>query len=150
MKQIQIFKNRLFLWIIALAVILGTIYGVYLRQTTGITLHSNGQAYHLAVAKTESVQEKGLGDRESMPVNQGMLFIFDAPAVRCFWMKDMHFPLDIIWLNSAKQVVFIESKVSQNTYPQSFCPPELAKYVIELNAGQAATANIQIGQTLSF
>jgi hypothetical protein len=136
--------------IICLAVISGAVYGIYLRQTAGITLRASGQAYHLASAKTEAVQEKGLGDRASMPADQGMLFIFNTQAVRCFWMKDMHFSLDIIWLNSAKQVVFIEPKASPDTYPQSFCPPELAEYVIELNTGQAAVANIRIGQTLSF
>jgi uncharacterized membrane protein (UPF0127 family) len=118
------------------------------RQTT--ILDFRGQQRTLLVAQTSQQLETGLGGRASLPLNEGMLFIFDTPAVQCFWMKDMHFPLDIIWLNASKEVIYIQPDVSPNTYPQSFCPPFPAQYVIELNNGQVRTLGLVVGNRLEF
>ncbi len=113
-------------------------------------MHINGHAYTLLVASTPTTQMKGLGDRPSLKINDGMVFPFNSAATRCFWMKDMHFPIDIIWLGVHKSVVYIEANVSPDTYPEVFCPTQPAQYVIELNAGQAKVAGINIGQTVYF
>ena len=113
-------------------------------------LDANGHKYYLLVAKTTAAQAKGLGDRASMPANQGMLFVFSGEAPRCFWMKDMHFSLDMIWLNHTKTVVAMQNNVSPATYPHIFCPDQPAEYVIELLAGQAKAAGVKQGQQLSF
>lgn len=110
----------------------------------------NGITYTLQVASTPQALTKGLGGRASMPKHAGMIFIFAQPAIQCFWMKDMHFPLDMIWLNGHKQVVAVKEDVSPKTYPKMFCPAQFAQYVIELNAGQVKAAAIHTGQTLSF
>lgn len=113
-------------------------------------LDANGKKYLLEIVTTDTERSKGLGDREAMPANQGMLFVFEGVAVQCFWMKDMHFSIDIIWLDAEKRVVHIEKGVSPETYPRTFCPSKPAKYVIELNAGEASRASIRPGQKLSF
>lgn len=115
-----------------------------------VVLKSNNKRYVLQVAKTRSAQALGLGKRASLPENQGMLFVFQQPAVQCFWMKDMHFPIDMIWVSSSKRVEHIESNVSPKSYPHTFCPNVQARYVIELNAGQAKKAGIRTGRLLSF
>lgn len=120
------------------------------RHTSADTLFVNGRSFSLEVASTEQSRELGLGNRSSLPTDHGMLFVFDHAAPECFWMKDMHFPLDIIWLTSDKKVVHIEHSVSPSTYPNSFCPVEPVKYVIELNAGMANNVDIRIGQPLDF
>lgn len=107
-----------------------------------------GKTVKLDIARSEEARAKGLGGRESMANNQGMLFVFDKPAVECFWMKDMRFSIDIIWLNTAKQVVHVERNLSPETYPASYCPKLPAKYVVELNAGQADKLGISTGDTL--
>lgn len=114
------------------------------------TLLSGTHRYALEVAVTPEAQEKGLGGRKTMTKDDGMLFLFAGEDKRCFWMKDMHFSLDIIWLNDAKEVVHIEPNVSPGSYPEDFCPNEPARYVIELRAGQARAAGIREGQTLTF
>ena len=119
-----------------------------MQPRTDLTV--NGYRYHLLVATTPATQAKGLGDRASLPLNEGMLFVFPDEGVRCFWMKNTHFPLDIIWLNAHKQVVHMEANVSPATYPNAFCPPQVARYVIELNAGQAQRAGMQLGQVFTF
>ena len=120
------------------------------RHTSADTMLVNGRSFSLEVAQTEHARELGLGTRASLPADHGMLFVFDHVAPECFWMKDMHFPLDIIWVSSDKKVVHIEQNVSPSTYPNSFCPVEPVKYVIELNAGMAARADIRAGESLDF
>ncbi|MEK7152525.1 MAG: DUF192 domain-containing protein [Patescibacteria group bacterium] len=108
-----------------------------------------GTVYYLDKATNTPQLEKGLGGRLSMPRNQGMLFVFDTEKKQCFWMKDMRFSLDIIWVNAQKRIVHIEHGVSPKTYPKIFCH-EITKYVIELNAGEAARADLHSGQVLNF
>lgn len=104
--------------------------------------------YTLKAARTPVEQAQGLSDTKSLASNQGMLFINDTVDQRCFWMKDMLYPLDIIWLDSKKTVVHIEKNLSPDSYPQAFCID--AQYVIELNAGEADKSGITDGQVLSF
>lgn len=85
-----------------------------------------------------------------MAQDQGMLFVFNAPDTVCFWMKDMRFSLDIIWLDAQKEVVHIEKNVSPETFPKTYCPDKPAQYVIELNAGEAARNHLVAGHRLSF
>ena len=114
------------------------------------TLRAGTHRYTLRVAADAQARTKGLGGEHSLPATAGMLFWFTDDHTRCFWMKDMHFPLDIIWLDATKQVVHIERSVSPATYPHEFCPAAAARYVVELNAGQARAAGIREGQTLTF
>lgn len=112
------------------------------------TLQIGNRTYDLEVADTETAQDKGLGDRAGMSANHGMLFAFDQNNMHCFWMKDMEFPLDIIWASSNKQITAIESDLSPATYPQTYC--HSGQYVIELNAGVAAHDSLRIGRRLNF
>lgn len=121
------------------------------RNKANVTdLHVGGFTYSLNVADTPALRTKGLGDRVGMPVNQGMLFSYTNQDTRCFWMKDMHFSLDMIWLNAQHQVVYLQQNVSPNSFPHTFCSTSPAQYVVELDAGQAASRQIHLGQMLSF
>lgn len=104
----------------------------------------------LELATTPQAHTQGLSGRASLPPDRAMLFVFGLQDRHCFWMKDMRFPLDIVWLNQDKQVVHIETDVRPETYPQTFCPSDEALYVLELNAGKAAAGNIVVGDTLRF
>lgn len=104
----------------------------------------------LEIVDDDKSRALGLSGREYLASGSGMLFVFDSPDRQCFWMKDMKFPLDIVWLNSDKQVVYLQENVSPDSYPHNFCSDDLAQYVIELNAGQAREFGITLGQTLEF
>ncbi len=134
---------------IALALLCVTLPFVFYKPA-GTVLHVAGTAYQLTIASTPTARQAGLGGRPTMSQTSGMLFVFGKPAVECFWMKDMQFPLDIIWVNPAKQVVHLERQVAPNTYPKTFCPSTPAKYVIELRAGETAKQHVVIGQKLDF
>jgi len=105
---------------------------------------------HYETAETSEAQAEGLSGRDSLAANAGMLFIYPEPSNHCFWMKDMKFPLDIIWLNENKRVVTIEEDVKPETYPKSFCPDLPAMYVIEVNAGTVNKAGVHKGDQLQF
>jgi len=104
------------------------------------------------LAETQAQWSQGLSGRDSMSSNHGMLFIFNHESKWGFWMKDMKFPLDIIWFSSDRKVVYIK----QNLLPCSpdncpvFTPPVDALYVLEVNAGFVETHNISLDDTFTF
>jgi uncharacterized membrane protein (UPF0127 family) len=104
--------------------------------------------YTLEVATTAADQEKGLGDRSMMSRDHGMVFPFMTESQQCIWMKDMRFPIDMIWVDSAKKVTHVERNVSPATYPRTYCFD--GQYVIELNADEAARTHLHTGQHLTF
>jgi uncharacterized membrane protein (UPF0127 family) len=111
-------------------------------------LYAGNTSYRLLVASSDSEQARGLGNRASLPRDEGMLFPSYKTGQQCFWMKDMQFPLDIIWVDSNKKVTHIERNLSPSTYPRNYCA--LGQYVIELNAGQANASGLKIGDVIQF
>lgn len=99
----------------------------------------------LDMVDTESERRLGLGGRESMPKNHGMLFVFEENAEHGIWMKDMKFSIDIVWLNEYSEVIYIERNISPSTFPKVFGPQKPSRYVIEFNAGFLERNNIKIG-----
>lgn len=91
-------------------------------------------------------------NRENLPLDQAMLFIFSAEARHGFWMKNTLIPLDIIWLDKNQKVVFI----NKNTPPCGQEPCEIIKpdrdalYVLEINAGLADKTKLETGDKMTF
>jgi uncharacterized protein len=117
-------------------------------RTTALKV--GGQLIDLDIADSPVLQERGLGGRTSLDAGHGMVFPYSGPGQRCFWMKDMTFSIDIIWLDTAKKVGHIEKNLSPDTYPQSYCPDVDAQYVVELQAGASDKLGIVPGDTLAL
>jgi uncharacterized membrane protein (UPF0127 family) len=111
-------------------------------------LSAGGHQYILEPVATVEEQAKGLGQRAGLPRDRGMIFIYPAEQRLCFWMKDMQFPIDMIWVSTDKRVAAVEADVAPDTYPRAYC--HTGRYVIELNAGEADRAQLQAGQQLHF
>ena len=94
------------------------------------------------VADTNEKRTRGLSGRQSLSENHGMLFIFDYENNWGIWMKDMRFPIDIIWADSRGKIITIARNVSPGTFPNAFYPAAPARYVLELPAGETATRGI--------
>ena len=135
--------------IILIILVLISLVILYFRDT-GPVLRINNQSVSLIIADTEEERDKGLGDRESMPDNTAMLFVFDVSDTYAFWMKDMKFPIDIVWLDENKRVVHIVESAMPESYPENFIPPQKSLYVIELNAGLVSKYGIKVGNILNF
>lgn len=102
------------------------------------------------IVDDEEERSRGLGWRKDLPKDSGMLFVFETPARYSFWMKDMFFPIDIIWVDENKEIVAISKNISPETYPESFSPSESVKYVLEVNAGWAEENGVKIGDSVEF
>lgn len=102
------------------------------------------------VADTSEERARGLSGRENLSENQGMLFIFESADYHSFWMKDMIFAIDIIWIGEDKKIVDITKNAKQESYPASFRPKSPAKYVLEVNAGFSDRHKIKIGDLVLF
>lgn len=110
----------------------------------------NGQKLDVTVASTSEARDKGLGGRERLASNQGMLFEFATASKYCFWMQDMKFSIDMIWLDQNKKVVSVKENATPESYPEAFCPDEDAQYVLEVPAGSAKQWNIKEGDQAQF
>lgn len=108
--------------------------------------------FNIELASTVEEQKRGLTFRENLDLDKGMLFVFKKEAKHSFWMKNTLIPLDIIWINKNKEVVFI----SQDAQPcekdpcPSIMPNKEAKYVLEINAGISKNIGLDIGDKISF
>jgi len=119
-------------------------------STAEITLA--GANLTVELATTLSAQERGLSGLPSLPSDEGMLFVFDHADYWGFWMINMSFPLDIIWFNSARQVVWTEPDLKP--CPSYDCPVVMpnvkSMYVLEVNAGFIVAHHITLGTIFSF
>jgi hypothetical protein len=136
---------------IVLIILCGVIvFNLYSDSTTigSVTVH--GTEIRVEVADTVSTRTQGLSGRETLPENMGMLFVFDVSGVYGFWMKDMLFPIDIIWIDKNKTVVHIRKGVSPDTYPSSFSSMKKALYVLEIKAHLSDELNIREGDVIEI
>ena len=97
------------------------------------------------IAESPAEKQKGLSGRNFMRKNSGMLFIFSQPDFYPFWMKDMEFPIDIIWLDENLQIINIEKNITPDTFPKKFMPRLPAKYALEVNGGWSDKNEVKEG-----
>ena len=144
--------KKLILVSLVVTLTLAIVAGQSLYQTKSTHIIIERVLLTVDLAETPAAQERGLSGRSSMPSDYGMLFIFNDENYWGFWMSDMRFPLDIIWFNSNRQAVFIESNLSPCS-PQNcpiYTPTARARYVLEVNAGFVAAHQITYGTSFSF
>src|SRR3989338_1806519 len=79
--------------------------------------------------------QQSLSGRSGLAEGEGMLFVFPQDGKYGFWMKDMRFSIDILWLNASGMVVYMAQNVSPDSFPKSFESDVPARYVLELPAG---------------
>ena len=118
---------------------------------------SIGEAtYAVDLAVLPEERQQGLSGRESMPLDSGMLFVFEEDRVLQFWMKEMHFPLDIIWIDAQCSLLEVATNVptpppnaGNDDIPREHSPSP-ARFVLEVNAGEAARNGLQAGDQIEF
>lgn len=116
-----------------------------------ITLSENPNpiVLDIEIAKNEDDRMRGLMYRQSLPENAGMLFIFNDEEPRSFWMKNTFIPLDIIYINSRKEIVSIQ-KYTQPKSTYAIPSEKPAMYVLEVNAGFTDKNGINPGDNIDF
>jgi len=146
MKMLQ----KVLLFIAVLVVFLVIFDAIFHNNPSKMDVVLGGKTFIMDIADTPALQEQGLSGRTQLADNAGMIFIFSTPDEYGFWMKDMNFPLDIIWLSPDKHVVFMEKSLTPQTYPTIYYPTSPASYVLEISAGEADALNLKIGDTVNF
>ena len=107
----------------------------------------NNNPFNLYIALTEYETQKGLMFIKELNETSGMIFIFDKPQVKHFWMKNTFIPLDILFINEDFKIVNIH-KCAQPLDETPISSKIPVKYIIELNCGIVDTYNIKIGDTI--
>ena len=112
-----------------------------------------GQRYEVEIADSDASRAQGLMFRDSMPANHGMLFIHDYEEPQAYWMKNTRIPLDILYFDTGRKLVSQQRDVPPCSAGDA-CPiypsNAPARYVLELNAGQAAKLKLQDGSEIRF
>lgn len=114
-----------------------------------ITFNEKAPLRVTVVSESRDLQ-RGLSGRESLGPTEGMLFVFPADGYHGIWMKDMRFPIDIIWVDARGVIVDIAPAVRPDTYPKTFEPKVPARFVIETNAHYAESLGIQVGDSVQI
>jgi uncharacterized protein len=113
-----------------------------------VKMKIGSRTFVVEVARSHAQQEKGLMQRDSLPADHGMIFIFPRQEVQGFWMKNTRFPLDILFLDTAGKVVSIRQMQAYDENTTSSTMP--ARYAIELSAGAAAGSGVKVGDVLEI
>ncbi len=147
-------KRILFLALMALLLISGALLFNAPKDTEIIEVRfPNGSKLQAEVAETPEKLLFGLAFRETLPEDQGMLFLFEESGLHKVWTKQYQFNVDMIWVNESKHVVHIvKAAVPCVSDPCEWYgpPPERARYLIEANSGFVDRAEVAEGQELVF
>lgn len=138
--------------IVAVAVLLGVGYLLWQMnmQQQAVGLHH--QTYYVSIARTPEELQRGLSGTDSLAANRGMLFVFPKEDKWAIWMKDMKYPIDIVWLDKDAVVNYMVKNAQPSSYNDAdptkstqFAPDKPARYVIELPSGTIERTGIVIG-----
>jgi uncharacterized protein len=103
----------------------------------------------IEIADTPAARETGLMYRNHLDESSGMLFVFHTPDVLSFWMKNTELPLDMIFADADRRVVWIVAKAEPySTHPVG--PATASQYVLEVNGGFAEDHGVEVGDHLDF
>lgn len=125
------------------------------RLPVGIaSLEIKGKTFQVEVADNFASRAQGLSFRESIEEDRGMLFVFPEAGMHGFWMKDMDFPIDIIWIQDDVIVGFSENAIPEPEKSlidlQLYYPPRDVQKVLEVKAGVVKKFGFQVGDKVSF
>jgi uncharacterized protein len=128
-------------------------YQTELRHDAKILIGSS--EISVQTAKTSEEKAKGLSGKKFLNEDEGMVFVFLNKTYPAFWMIDMNFPIDIIWI-SEDTIVHIDENVPPPEPEQNeknlplYRPPEAINYVLEVNAGFSQKNGIKVGDKVDL
>ena len=139
--------------LIAITIILVGIFSIwfYSRHPLQTTVAVRNSTFIVDIAITAKEKEIGLGYRESLPSDHGMLFVYDHKEIYSYWMRNMKFPIDIVWIDD-RTIVDITKNVPVSGKPVSelpiYHPIVPADKVLEINAGLSDRYGIFVGDKI--
>lgn len=141
-----------FFWIVLLVLFAGIFVWVFsLPKSAGVlanhkTIQIGGGTIRAELALTLEQQKQGLSGRTSLAPNTGMLFDFGNSSKWGIWMKDMNFPIDVLWITDNFKISDIVENMTPASYPQAYLPSVPVRYVLEIPSGGVQKYGIKVGQ----
>ena len=158
--DMRLFMDKKIITIIAVFIVVCAGYLVlFSKKVSDVTIERPFVTVHdkniyVTLARTPDEQRRGLSGMSALPEDEGMLFLFGEKQRIGFWMKEMNFPIDIVWI-SGHTVVGIEKNIDPQIGAEEeelriYYPPKPTDTVLEINAGKADEWGITIGNTTLF
>lgn len=140
----------IYLFVIGIFITIGALY--YRSHPLVSKVRINNTIISVDVAITDAQKQRGLGGRASMPMRSGMLFPYDHEEQFEFWMRDMLFPLDFVWIknNSVVDLSYQIPPPTRHSKPMIVKPNMPVDMVLELNAGSITRFGIATGDAVQF
>lgn len=114
------------------------------------SLKINNASLNVELADTPEKRLLGLGGRKKLGKNNGMIFLYSAFGFYPFWMKDMNFALDIVWIDENYKIIDITKGIQPDTFPKTFVSQMPSQYILEVNDGWINKNNVNIGDSILF
>ena len=116
-----------------------------------LTLPS-GKVLQAEVMVSDEDRAMGLMFRPALPLDRGMIFVFETSDFHGIWMKNCRFPIDILWLDEERRIVHVAESVPPCKAEPCpvYSPMRRAAFVVELSAGQARREKAVVGSTVRF
>jgi uncharacterized protein len=153
-------KNISLIFLVIIVSLAGTFW-LFRREKTAIPnlstagnnikeIKINGYVFSVEIADTSVKRESGLSGRSKLCPQCAMLFLFEKPGNFSFWMKDMRFDLDMVWI-SGDEIVDISKNVSHaRGGAEVVRPPVPVSKVLEINAGTSEKLDLKVGDKIEF
>jgi hypothetical protein len=110
----------------------------------------NNNTWNVKIARDQKDQVSGLSNRKTLRMGDGLLFAFEKMSPQSFWMKDMLIPIDMVFFDNNWRVVLIESNIQPGSFPKTFGGGVKSQYVLEINANEAISYDLKVGDRAIF
>lgn len=154
--------KKVLLTFVLLCIVLGAMYLTqkylnegrtfsFLKKTPIVTINNN--SFKVILATSQQEREIGLSETKQLSRNQGMIFLFDKPDYYPFWMKNMKFPIDIIYIDNDTIVTIkndIQPPKDNRESPKIYIPTAPANKVLEIEAGLSEKYKFKNGDKVKY
>jgi uncharacterized protein len=157
-------KNKFIIIFFVLAILFFVVYhrergpaprdNIFLKNNNP-TVIVNNYIFNTEVVKFPEDVKRGLSGRANLADNEAMLFVFSEKGERTFWMKDMNFNIDLLWIDDDQIVAFEQNMQHFDNPPADYdlpvynSPQEVDK-VLEIQSGLVDELNIKIGDIIKI
>ena len=143
-------KPIILIWVSLILIISGCVSIQEQKKIQKVCFNEN--CYSVELAQTDEQRQTGLMGREYLDKDMGMLFIYEDEGVYPFWMKNTLIPLDMIWIDKNATVgrIIKNAEPCGKEYCPSINPNKKAKYVLEINGGEADRIGLSEGSRVVF
>lgn len=149
-------RNKIIYAITAIIIIVGCLSFWFLRVSAPTedvsaikTVQVGNAVIKVELAITEEQWTQGLSGRTSLGSSTGMFFVFNNSGYWSMWMKDMNFPIDVLWISDDLKVGDIVENMLPASYPNAYTSRAPARYVLEVPAGTVKQYGIAVGQNVT-